>query len=254
MLNYLIKSSICVNIIVHKKEIFVMQKVKKIVSISTIVCIGIVAFLLIGLLFNFTETIFGGYTSKVLITFGALAVGGFFAISSMNMTMKNKVLGFISLGLITGSVFLILLVNWVSIENPLYLQIMFSIGLLSVLFNVIVSSGIDLGKKYMIFQICVYVVVGVVDLLSTLMIFGAINPLPILTWYLTAIILAVVGVIILKVFAKKQTGNRIEKDIEDVNFVRITKEEYAMLVEKAKKYDELQAQAGRVEQPSQPQE
>ena len=166
----------------------------------------------------------------------------------MNMTLKNKLLGYISLGLISGSVFLILLVNWVSIENPLYLKVMFSIGLLSVLFNVIVSSGIDLGKQYMVLQVCVYVVVGVVDLIATLMIFGVINAAAVLTWFLALVIAAVAGVIILKVMAKKQTGNRIERDIEDVNFVRITKEEYAMLVEKAKKYDELQAEKAKREQ------
>ena len=225
-----------------------MQKAKKIVSIMTIVCSSIVALLLIGLLFNFTKKIIGDYTTKVLVTFGALAVGGFFAISSMNMTLKNKLLGYISLGLISGSVFLILLVNWVSIENPLYLKVMFSIGLLSVLFNVIVSSGIDLGKQYMVLQVCVYVVVGVVDLIATLMIFGVINAAAVLTWFLALVIAAVAGVIILKVMAKKQTGNRIERDIEDVNFVRITKEEYAMLVEKAKKYDELQAEKAKREQ------
>ena len=219
-----------------------MQKAKKIVSIMTIVCTSAVALLLIGLLFGFTKAVLGDYVERVLVTFGALGIGGFFAISSMNMTLKNRILGYISLGLITGSVFLILLVNWVNIENPLYMQVMFSIGLLSVLFNVIVSSGIDLGKKYMVYQIIVYIVVGVVDLISTLMIFGVIAVLPILTWYLALIIVAIFGVIILKVLAKKQTGNRIERDIEDANMVRITKEEYAMLVEKAKKYDEIQAQ------------
>ena len=216
-----------------------MQKVKKIVSIATIVCFCAVALIAIGFIFGFN--FLGDYRTKFLITFGALAIGGFFAISSLNMTLKNRILGYISLGLSTGSVVLILLVNWVNISNPIYLQVMSSIGLLSVLFNIIVSSGIDLGKKYMVLQIIVYVVVGTVDLLSTLIIFGAINPLHIITWYAALIVLAVVGVVILKVMAKKQTGNRIEQDIEDVNMVRITKEEYAMLVEKAKKYDEIQA-------------
>ena len=40
----------------------------------------------------------------MLITFVSLGIGGFFAINSMNMLGKNKVIGLISLGLIIASV------------------------------------------------------------------------------------------------------------------------------------------------------
>ena len=75
-------------------------------------------------------------------------------------------------------------------------------------------------------------------MLATLGIFGAIDLGKIIAWFMTLIILSIVGVVILKVFAKKGVSDAVEND---KNYVKITKEEYAMLVDKASKYDKLMA-------------
>ena len=210
-----------------------MEKTKKILSILTIVFTAIVSLLLILALFkiNFLSNV----SLQIYVTLGSLAIGGFFAISSLMMVPKNKIIGWLSLGLISGSVFLIILSVWLDLGNSTLLNITISLGLLSVLFNIIVSIGLDLGKLYLIIQIVVYMLVGIVDILSTLAIFGVIDLGSIVAIFLTLIILSLVGIITLKVLAKRKVSNNT---IEEKNIIKISKEEYALLIEKAKKYDE----------------
>lgn len=217
-----------------------MDKTRKILSIATIAFTAIVSLLLIMWLFGLD--LLGSLKLNIYVTLGSIAVGGFFAINSLNMIMKNKTIGWISFGLITGAVFLIILSVWLNLENKLLLNFTLSLGLLSVLFNIIVSSGLDLGRAHLVWQIIVYVIVAITDLVATLGIFGIINLLSILAYFVTLIILSLVGIIILKVFAKRKVTNTI---IEERNMVKITKEEYAMLIEKAKKYDELMSNQGK---------
>lgn len=211
-----------------------MDKTRKSLSIITIISTAIVSLLLIMWLFGFD--LLGDFKLNIYITLGSIAVGGFFAINSLNMIMKNKALGWVSFALITGAVFLIILSAWLNLQNVILIEITWSLGLISVVFNIIVSSGLDLGKSHRVLQIIVYLIVGITDFVTTLGIFGIINLLLILAYFVTLIILSLVGIIILKVLAKRKVANSI---VEEKNMVKITKEEYSFLIEKAKKYDEL---------------
>lgn len=211
-----------------------MEKTRKILSIVTLTFTAIIALLLIMWLFGLD--FLGNMKGKIYITIGSIAVGGFFAISSLNMVLKNKTIGWVSFGLIVGSVFLIILAFWINLNNSTFTNVIVSIGLLSVLFNIIVSSGLDLGKSNMVLQIIVYVIAGFTDLFTTLIIFGVVDITKSWALLATLIILTIVGIIVLKVFAKKRVSSAI---IEEKDMVKISKTEYAMLIEKAKKYDEL---------------
>lgn len=211
-----------------------MEKSRKIISIVTIVSAILVSLLLICLLFGLD--LMGDYKSSILFTLGSIAVGGFFAINSLNMILKNKILGWVSFGLIAGSVFLIVLASWINVDNSIFTNIMISLGLLSVLFNIIVSSGLDLGKQYLAIQIPVYLISGIADLITSFIIFGVLNIMDMLALYLAILIVTIVGIVILKVVAKRQFSKNIQIDNDTI---KITKEEYKILIEKAKKYDEL---------------
>lgn len=213
-----------------------MKLAKKILTISTIVAIAVLSLLLIMLLFE--VDIFGDNTLNMVITFASLGVGGFFAINSLNMIGKSKILGWVSLGLIAGSVVLIIFGVWLDLADGILLNITLALGLLSVLFNIIVSSGLSLGKSKMVWQVAVYIIVGITDLISTLAIFEVIDLGEIFPWFMSLIILSIVGVVLLKILAKKSVG---EGYVQKGNMVSITREEYAMLKEKASKYDELVA-------------
>ncbi|MGN0961087.1 MAG: hypothetical protein ACI4PF_02670 [Christensenellales bacterium] len=211
-----------------------MEKAKKLVTILTIITTSIASLLLIMLLFSFKP--FGDSNGNVIITFACLAVGGFFTINSLNMLERNKVLGWISFSLIVLSVLLIILTTWVKFDNSFINNFVIVLGLLSVLFTIIVSSGLELGRTKLVIQIIVYIVVGVTCIFFSLMIFGVIDLLDKLIWLVSLIILSVLGIIILKVLAKKTVNDYIK---QDKDMVRISKEEYQMLVEKSAKYDEL---------------
>ena len=207
---------------------------KKITTIGTIVATAITGLMLVFLLFE--VDLFGDVTIDVLLTMATLGIGGFFAINSMNMIAKNKIIGWVSLGLICASVFLIVLAFWISFENNTYLSLTLSLGLVSILFNIIVSSGLSLGRNKMVWQIIVYVIVGVTDILATLAIFQVVKLVDIEEFFWMLVVLSLVGVIILKVFSKKVISDLVE---ESKDMVKISKVEYEVLVEKAKKYDEL---------------
>ncbi len=211
-----------------------MEKTRKILSIVTIVFTALLSLFLIFWLFGLD--LLGDNKVKVFLTLGSLAVGGFFAINSLNMTIKNKTLGWVSFGLITGAVFLIILTSWINVKNNTVSNITITLGLLSVLFNIIVSSGLDLGKSHLAIQIIVYIIVGVLDVFATLLIFGVLDISKVWAWLVTLILVALVGVIVLKVLAKRIIAGAL---IEDDSMVKVSKKEYAMLIEKAKLYDEL---------------
>lgn len=211
-----------------------MKLIKKITTICTILATVLTGFLLIMLLFD--VKLFGDSNLDFILTMATIGIGGFFAINSMNMVSKNKVIGIVSLALISASVFLILLSVWIAFNSKVYLRVTLSLGLLSILFNVIVSSGLSLGKAKIVWQVLVYIFVGITDLIATLAIFGVINIVDILPFFLMLVIMCFVGVVILKVLSKKVISDLVESNKDTV---RISKSEYVMLVEKAKKYDEL---------------
>lgn len=211
-----------------------MEKSRKILSIVTIISAVIVSLLFIMQLFGID--FLGDFKGNIYFTFGSLAVGGFFAINSLNMILKNKIIGWVSFGLIAGSVILIILTSWLNLTNATLINFMISLGLLSVLFNIIVSSGLDLGKSYLTIQIPVYIIAGIADLVSTLIIFGVLDISKMFALFLSIIIVTIVGIIILKVLAKKKVTNEI---LDEKDMVKISKTEYSILIDKAKKYDEL---------------
>ena len=211
-----------------------MEKTRKILSIVTIVFTALLSLLLIFWLFGLD--LLGDNKLKVFLTLGSLAVGGFFAINSLNMTIKNKTLCWVSFGLITGAVFLIILTSWLNVKNNTVSNITITLGLISVLFNIIVSSGLDLGKSHLAIQIIVYIIVGILDVFATLLIFGVWDISKVWAGLVTLILVALVGVIVLKVLAKRIIAGAL---IEDDSMVKVSKKEYAMLIEKAKLYDEL---------------
>lgn len=215
-----------------------MKLAKKILSICTIVFTVVVSLSLILLLFGFD--IFTNIKLQVYLILFALAIGGFFAINSLNMVSKNKPIGWISFGLISGAVFLIIVSVFIS--NSILTKITTSLGLLSVLFTIIVSSGLDLGRHHKVCQIIVYVIVAITDVFTTLVIFGVFKLGLVLPYLISFIIVSLVGVIVLKILAKKQLGDRLEKAEREKNMIKISKVEYQMLVEKAKKYDDMISQ------------
>ncbi len=204
-----------------------MEKVKKAVSIVTIIAFIATAIYLIFWILN----IFDKFNLALFLTFACLALGGFFAINSVNIMSKNRILGIVSLVLVLTAVVLVIIMAWANVTTLLNVTIVFA--LLSITFNIIVSTYLDLGRTHFVPQIILYVLSVILDLLFILLIFGVIGG-TFLTISIILLIIDFVGFIILKVLNKKQVNQTT-----DPNMITISKQEYNTLKEKAEKYDEL---------------
>ncbi len=204
-----------------------MEKVKKAVSIVTIIAFIATAIYLICWILN----IFDKFNLALFLTFACLALGGFFAINSLNIMSKNRILGIVSLVLVLTAVVLVIIMAWANVTTLLNVTIVFA--LLSITFNIIVSTYLDLGRTHFVPQIILYVLSVILDLLFILLIFGVIGG-TFLTISIILLIIDFVGFIILKVLNKKQVNQTT-----DPNMITISKQEYNTLKEKAEKYDEL---------------
>lgn len=204
-----------------------MEKVKKAVSIVTIIAFIATAIYLIFWILN----IFDKFNLALFLTFACLALGGFFAINSVNIMSKNRILGIVSLVLVLTAVVLVIIMAWANVTTLLNVTIVFA--LLSITFNIIVSTYLDLGRTHFVPQIILYVLSVILDLLFILLIFGVIGG-TFLTISIILLIIDFVGFIILKVLNKKQVNQTA-----DPNMITISKLEYNTLKEKAEKYDNL---------------
>ena len=204
-----------------------MEKVKKAVSIVTIIAFIATAIYLICWILN----IFDKFNLALFLTFACLALGGFFAINSVNIMSKNRILGIVSLVLVLTAVVLVIIMAWANVTTLLNVTIVFA--LLSITFNIIVSTYLDLGRTHFVPQIILYVLSVILDLLFILLIFGIIGG-TFLTISIILLIIDFVGFIILKVLNKKQVNQTT-----DPNMITISKQEYNTLKEKAEKYDNL---------------
>ena len=204
-----------------------MEKVKKAVSIVTIIAFIATAIYLICWILN----IFDEFNLALFLTFTCLALGGFFAINSVNIMSKNRILGIVSLVLVLTAVVLVIIMAWANVTTLLNVTIVFA--LLSITFNIIVSTYLDLGRTHFVPQIILYVLSVILDLLFILLIFGIIGG-TFLTISIILLIIDFVGFIILKVLNKKQVNQTT-----DPNMITISKQEYNTLKEKAEKYDNL---------------
>lgn len=211
------------------------MNLKKIVSIGTIACFCISACLLITGIFG--VAIFEGVISKILITFACLAVGGYFAINAINLYGKNKTLSLVSIGLIGLSILGILINTYFGIEAELFGRIIFTLALVSVLFNVVVNNVLSFGKNLLALQIIVYVIILACIILAVLSIFEVGLSDALTKVMISLIVLSVVGVIVLAVIKKKQPVGEIAS-----GKVTISRDEYNTLLFKANEYDKLMSE------------
>lgn len=212
---------------------------KKGLTIGTLGCLGACALMLIisvitGLKVNFFE----GAKGSILATTATLTAAGYFGIRSNNMLSKNKILGYVSFGLIGLSLLFMVLFIWKIIDNRIFNLAVLTVSLLSVLFIFLVSNGLKLGKKFLVVQVVSDAILSLLIIFILISSYGWIELGDVLIPFLINIILSVVAFITISVLANKVQGdeNEIKKD-----YVKITKAEYDELLAKAKELEELKS-------------
>lgn len=214
-----------------------LKLAKFILMIVSLIFISITVLFAITMIFGVS---YGVWFLPLIVSLLAIGFGCFFAINSLNMVQRSRVMGWLSLSLIAVAVLFTLIYSIFSIKNEVYVQFLISFIILSVLFNLLVSIALELGKKYLIFQICTYSLLAILDFVATLVIFDTIpkgNGMG-TKIFISFALVAFVLIVTLKILAK--VGNKESKKVLDNKTITISIEEYEDLKRKALKYDEIE--------------
>ena len=208
---------------------------KKKVSLATLCCIGLSALIAIFALFGILKI--KGIVADLLFTALTLTVAGVLTLNSCDMLEKKNKIALISLALIGLSSLFVILCFWTNLDSfNAYMNITLVISTLSVCFNLISSSILKLEKNYKLIQIISYSCYSVVSLYLILIFLKAIDlDGTHLKIFILFIILSLVGLFVLKVLSKKS----ITSTQDNVEYIKITKEEYLDLLSKKEELEKL---------------
>ena len=148
-----------------------MKIAKKTLMYTSLVALAVCIILLIGSLFGLNT--FEGALLKLLETFATIAVAGFFAINALTMTEKNKIIGFVCAGLLGFLSLLLIIIFWANIPWGVFQKLVFVLTIATVLFNIIVNLNLKLDKNLLVLQIITYILIGIIDIILTMVIFGS---------------------------------------------------------------------------------
>ena len=208
---------------------------KKGLTIGTLVALGACALMLILSVFGIS--FFEGVKGSILATTATLTAAGYFGLRSNTMLSKNKILGYISFGLIGLSLIFMILFIWSIVENGIFNLAVLTVSLLSVLFIFLVSNNLKLGKQFLPVQIICEAILSLLIVLILISSYGWIELEDILTLFWITIILSVVSIITISILANKVQGDTIVESKD--GYVKIAKKEYEELLAKAKELKEL---------------
>lgn len=200
--------------------------------IGTLVGLGVCAIMLILTIFG--VNFFEGVKLDILITVATLTVVGYFSLSSYNMLSKNKVLSYVSFGLIALSALLVVISTWADFSGSgMFFKVTVTIALISILFIFIVSTSLKLERRFVAVQIVCHVILAIFVLLSILLTFGVtvLNNTP----FFVMLVLSIVAFITVSVLSNKNTTADTVSD----GYVKISKQEYDELLAKAKQLETL---------------
>lgn len=221
-----------------------MKTAKKTLMYTSLATLAVCIILLISSLFGLKT--FEGALLKVLETCATIAIAGFFAMNALTMTEKNKVMGYVCAGLLGFLSLLLIIIFWTNIPWGLFQKLVFVLTIATILFNIIVNLNLKLDKNLFVLQIVTYVLIGIIDIILTMVIFGS----KVLT-NSTVLKLFVAGCIIVfgLLCALGILGKKVEKtpmpikqgELNDVDSlkaqVRALQEENARLREQLSKYE-----------------
>lgn len=196
-----------------------MEKTKKILMISSLSCLAVSCLMLILAVFG--VQVFDGILLRILLIVSTFAIACGLAIGELSVIQKNKILGYVSLGLLSVSVLFALIVFCSSLLNNggVFVKITGIFALLSVLFIIIVSNYTKLGKSMLALQIPTYIALILLDLFLILLVCG-VSMFEINGMLETFIILIIVNVgllIAISVIASKKRNSQDTPKVRDEN-------------------------------------
>ena len=206
-----------------------MKETRKIITFISLAgltgCVG----LLIAAIFG--VKVFEGTILNVLLSLAIVTAGTAISINAINYMNKKKILSFISLALTGALMVLAIIIVWGAIawSNALT-KITVLLAIATIFFNVIVAYRLKLENRYFAIQIATYVLLGVLDIVLTLLVFEV--NLFAYSWFwqpFTVLVIVVVGFL-----AALSILGRRANDIGSVDNEKmlITRAEYNSMLKK----------------------
>ena len=208
---------------------------KKKISIATITCVVISALIAILALFGIFKL--KGIITTLLFTSLTLTISGILTINSFKMVERKNKMAITSLSLIFLSTLLVILCFWTKLDKyDAFLNLTLISCVVSICFNLITSSILKLRKNYKSIQCISYICYVAVSLYLILAFLKVIkldgrN----IKSFILFIILSFVAMCVLTVLSKKQPITIIENK----EYIKISKEEYADLISKKQQLEIL---------------
>lgn len=196
-----------------------MEKTKKILMISSLSCLAVSCLMLILAVFG--VQVFDGILLRILLIASTFAIACGLAIGELSVIRKNKILGYVSIGLLGVSVLFALIIFCSSIlqNGGVFVKITGTFSLLSILFIIIISNYIKLGKSMLGLQIPTYIALILLDLFLILLVCGVsmFEIKGMLETFIILIILNVGLLIATSVIASKKRNSQDTPKVKDEN-------------------------------------
>ena len=198
-----------------------MENTKKILMISSLSCLAVSCLMLILAVFG--VQVFDGILLRILLIVSTFAIACGLAIGELSVIQKNKILGYVSIGLLGVSVLFALIIFCSSIlqNGGVFVKITGTFSLLSILFIIIVSNYIKLGKSMLGLQIPTYIALILLDLFLILLVCGVsmFEIKGMLETFIILIILNVGLLIATSVIASKKRNSQDAPKVKDENYI-----------------------------------
>ena len=222
----------------------ILKKSQKGLTIASIACLGLCLLMLILSMLGAIEVFQNNYMTAILLTLTTFTVCLFFVNNCIDIVQIKQKLTLVTISLLVLSSVMILVWIWYNLGvkvkddkrdiSEIYKRITGIISITTVLFTIIATSTTKLQRHYLALQIATFVLVGAIDVVLVLQICNVKILDHIATVFVICCIVAFGLLCTINILSK-----RIKPEQElPAEFVKIKKEEYEMLLEKARKYDE----------------
>lgn len=202
-----------------------MKLAKKSLTIFSLCTLGLVIAMLIGAVFGLE--VFKGNMLYTLLSLSTFTVAGAFAINSLNIFEKKRVVAIISLIFIAISVVFALIIYWSAFNVPvLFGKITIMVAVTTIFFIIIVSINNKVGNSYKALQAITYLIIIFIDVVIALSVWE-LSPfnLPFFTEIFIVACIVTFGLLCTLSILGKKPAENLSSGKKD-GFMRITVEEY----------------------------
>ena len=205
-----------------------INKIQKALLIGSLVSVAIIVVFLILAIFGASNKT----TWKIVLCLLYVLAGCVFGVNALTFSNKNKFLAYFSLGLIVISVIGALILTWANAPTTA-IQLEGTFAIATAFLVILIGITLKAAGHLKAMQLVFYILTIILDIILTIQVWG--GGLFKYDWFAQVF----VGFVIIDVGLLIALSILTKKTLADENKITITKEEYALLKQKAELYDQM---------------